>query len=306
MTLNAELLDLRAFIAIVDLGGFVRASRFLNLSQPALSRRIQKLEHALGAPLLERTTRQVSLTMVGRDFLPKARRFLDEFDASLMGLRGLGERHGGLISIAAIPTAVFYFLPRAIARFQAAFPRFRFRILDVGANEGLEAVERGEAEFGINFLGASHTGIAFTRLLEDPFVLACREDHPLASRESVSWRELAGHHVITVGRGSGNRTLLDNALVRSRQSLSWSYEVSHLSGSLGLVEAGLGVAVLPRLATPPGTHATIRVVRLVEPDVTRTIGVVRRQGASMPPAAERFLEILMRTWESGQQETDRV
>ena len=95
--MNFELIDLRAFIAVADLGSFHRAAKALNLSQPALSRRIQKLEESFGAPLLERSTRHVALTMVGRDFIPKVRRFLDEFETSVLSIRDLGARSGGLV-----------------------------------------------------------------------------------------------------------------------------------------------------------------------------------------------------------------
>jgi DNA-binding transcriptional LysR family regulator len=261
-----------------------------------LSRRIQKLEESLGAPLLERSTRHVALTMVGRDFIPKVRRFLDEFETSVLSIRDLGARSGGLVSIASVPTAVFYFLPRAISRFSAAYPRIR--ILDVSANEGLEAVARGEADFGINFIGASHPEIDFIPLAEDRFVLACRHDHPLASRQQVTWKELEPHRVITVGRTSGNRALIDNALAQQGQRLSWSYEVTHLSGSLGLVEAGLGVAVLPKLATPAADHPLICSIPLLQPEVSRTIGVVRRHGASLSPAAAQCFEMLLDIWKT--------
>jgi DNA-binding transcriptional LysR family regulator len=299
--MNAELLDLKAFITVAEMGSFVRTAKALNLSQPALSRRIQKLEESLGAPLLERSTRHVNLTMTGRDFLPKVRRLIDEFETSVLAIHDLGARSSGLVSVAAVPTAVFYFLPRAIGRFAEAYPRIRIRILDIGANEGLEAVARGEADFGINFIGASHTEIEFQKLVEDPFVLACRHDHPLASRKQVSWSELVSHRVITVGRNSGNRALIDNALVRHGLQLNWAYEVAHLSGSLGLVEAGLGIAVLPRLATPAAGHPIIHTIRLIEPEVSRTIGIVRRHGATLSPHASQFLKMLLEGWRSPSQ-----
>jgi DNA-binding transcriptional LysR family regulator len=295
--MNFELVDLKAFVTVADLRSFVRAARALNLSQPALSRRIQKLEESIGAPLLERSTRHVALTMVGRDFVPKVRRFLDEFETSVLGIRDLGAR-SGLVSIAAVPTVVFYFLPRTITGFSARYPRVRVRILDVSANEGLEGVTRGEVDFGINFIGASHPEIDFTPLARDPFVLACRHDHALASCSHVSWEDLAAHRVITVGRSSGNRALIDNALAERGLRLNWSYEVTHLSGSLGLVEAGLGVAVLPRLATPAAGHPIIRTVPLVEPEVTRTIGIVQRHGAVLSPLAAQFLAMLLDGWKA--------
>jgi DNA-binding transcriptional LysR family regulator len=296
--LNFELLDLQAFVTVAELGSFNRAAKALNLSQPALTRRIQKLEQSLGVALLDRSTRHVAVSMVGRDFIPKVRGLLSEFEASVLGMRDLGARMTGQIAIAVVPTAVFYFLPRAISRFGRAFPRIRIRILDIGANEGLSAVARGDVDFGINFIGASHPEIEFTPLAEDPFVVACRRDHPLASRQRVSWKDLASHRVIIVARTSGNRALIESALANHGIRLNWSYEVAHLAGSLGLVEAGLGVSVLPKLATPGADHPTIRAIPLVEPEVKRTIGVVRRQRDALGPAAARFLEMLLASWKS--------
>lgn len=296
--MNTELLDLKAFVTLAELCSFVRTAKALNLSQPALSRRIRKLEENLGAPLFKRSTRHVSLTMIGRDFLPKMRRVIDEFETSVLASREFGARSSGLVSVAAVPTAVFHFLPSVIGRFAEAYPRIRFRILDVGANRGLEAVVRGEADFGINFIGASHAEIEFQRLLEDPFVLACHHHHPLASRQRVRWAELALQRVITVGQNSGNRAVIDTALARRGIQLDWNYEVAHLSGSLGLVEAGLGIAVLPRLAAPPAGHPTIRTMRLTEPEISRTIGIVRRRGATPSPHASQFLRMLLEAWQS--------
>jgi DNA-binding transcriptional LysR family regulator len=298
MSINFEALDLRAFVAVVDLEGFHRAAEALNLSQPALSRRIQRLEAAVGAALLERTTRRVALTNVGREFLPLVRRMLDEFDTSLFAIRDVGRERRGLISLACVPTAAFYFLPSVIARFNEQYPNIRFRILDLSANEGLESVARGEVEFGINLLGASDPELTFEPLIEDPFVLACRRDHPLAQRRSLSWSDLEGQPLVAVSRTSGNRILLDAALVRTGVSLSWSYEVTHLSTSLGLVEAGLGISVLPQLATPQAEHPIIVTRPIGNPEVSRTIGVVRRRGGRLAPAAERFLEMLLGTWKS--------
>jgi DNA-binding transcriptional LysR family regulator len=296
MSINLETLDLRAFIAVVDLEGFRRAAEALNISQPALSRRIKRLEGAVGATLLERTTRRVALTSAGRELLPFARRMLDEFDASLFSMREVGNRRAGQISLACVPTAAFYFLPSVIARFNQLFPNIRFRILDLSANDGLESVARGDVEFGINMLGGSDPELTFEPLLEDPFVLACRRDHPFANRTSLEWSDLEGQPLVAVSRASANRMLLDATLVRAGVRLSWSYEVTHLSTSLGLVEAGLGISVLPKLATPQNEHPIIVTRPIGKPEVSRTIGVVRRRGGRLAPATERFLDMLLGMW----------
>jgi DNA-binding transcriptional LysR family regulator len=294
--MKTDLDDLRGFVAVAELGSFHAAADALHLSQPALTRRIQKLEAVLGVQLIERDTRQLRLSSVGRDFFFKAERVLDELDAAVLGIRELADRVSGEVTIGAVPTATYYFLPRVIEDFNARYPRIRIRILDLSANDVLEAVKRGQAEFGINLLGAQEPDLDFEPLLRDPFLLVCRKDHPLASLEQVSWADMAPHRFITVGRLSGNRIILDAALADLAVRPRWFYEVQHLSTSLGLVEAGLGVAAVPQLAVPTGQHAVLVVRPLVEPVVTRVMGIIRRHGANLSPAAQQFHQILKDRW----------
>lgn len=298
--MDYELQDIRSFVKIAELGSFHEAADALHLSQPALSRRIKKLEDGLGTPLLERTTRRVGLTSVGRDFLPKARRLLDDFEDSILSIRELAERQTGQVTLACIPTAAFYFLPSVIRQYNAQYPKIRIRLLDLSANDGLEAVLRGEADFGINMLSGQHPDIEFVPLVQEQFVLACRRDHELAGRPSISWGELVEHRLIGVGRLSGNRVLLDHALSARGIRPKWFYEVQHLSTSLGMVEAGLGVSAMPSLAMPAADHPTLVSVPLTDPEVTRTLGLVFRRGASLSPAAEKFVAILLGQWKTEQ------
>lgn len=296
MTINCDVLDLRAFLAIVEMRSFHRAADALSISQPALSRRLQKLEASIGAPLIERTTRHVAPTAVGQELLPLVRRMIEEFDSSLFAVRDISARRTGQVTIACLPTAAFYFLPAVIKRFNEDYPYIRFRILDLPAMEGLQAVARGEVEFGVNLMGASDPELIFDSLIDDPFVLACRRDHPLAQKDVVEWADLEPYRLITVARSSGNRALLDAALARENLKLSWFYEVTHLSTSLGLVEADVGISVLPKLATPETEHPILVSRPIGSPVVSRTIGVVRRRNSNLSPAAERFLNLLMSTW----------
>ena len=165
----------------------------------------------------------------------------------------------------------------------------------------MESVARGEVEFGINLLGSSDPELMFEPLLEETFVLACRRDHSFAQRDAVDWADLHGQRVVMVSRASGNRIILDAALAKADIRLSWAYEVMHLSTSLGLVEAGLGISVLPQLATPQGDHPIIVTRPIRNPEVSRTIGVVRRHAGRLAPATERFLEMLLGTWKSANQ-----
>lgn len=295
---NFEFLDLRAFLAVLEFASFSEAAKYLNLSTPALSRRIKSFEEAVGAQLIERTTRRVAPTQIGRELMPLVRRLVDEFEESILSISDLRGRHRAQVTLASVPTAAFYFLPRVIETFNQRFPGIRFRIMDLSANEGLDAVANGEVEFGINIIGASRDELVFTPLMEDPFVLACHRDHPFAATSTLSWSALQGHPLIGVSKNSGNRTVLDHALAVADQQLelNWFYEVNHLSTSLGLVEAGLGISVLPKLATPQREHPLIATIKLVDPIVTRSIGVVERRGAKLSPSAMRFREMLVTEW----------
>lgn len=190
------------------------ASDNMNLSQPGLTRRIQKLEAILGVPLFERTTRRVFLTAVGRDFLPRAKRLLDDLETSLLSVREIAERRSGLVSIACIPTAANYFLADVMGQFAAEYPAVRFRILDAGANRVLQSVISREVDFGITLLGENEPEVTFEPLIREPFYLACRRDHALAERDQVSWAEVAQNRLITVGRSAG-KTHFPSVLRRS-------------------------------------------------------------------------------------------
>jgi DNA-binding transcriptional LysR family regulator len=290
--MNFDLADLRAFVAVAELGSFRAAASELHLSQPALSRRIEKLEGALGVRLFDRTTRSVNLTAVGREFSRKARELLNGLEESLLGIRDVAERVTGEVTVACVPSAVRYFLPGVLKEYHERYPRIIVRIIDEGANEVLSNVVRSEADFGLNYIGTQEPNVDFEPILKESFVVACRPEHPLARRRRVSWAELNQFDYMTVAKASGNRLLLDLALTEIPVRPSWFCEVRHVSSLVSLVEAGLGIAAVPRLAMPQGEHPTLVSVPLVEPTVTRTVGLIRRRGRVLSPAAQQLYDLL--------------
>ena len=117
MAINFDLNDLLSFRAVAELSSFRKAAESVHLSQPAFSRRIDKLEQALGVRLLERTTRRVTLTAVGRDFERKVRELLDDLDATLLGIRGVAVTRMGEVTVACVPSTVYYYLSQVIRRY---------------------------------------------------------------------------------------------------------------------------------------------------------------------------------------------
>lgn len=293
MAINFDLNDLLAFRAVADLSNFRRAAESVHISQPAFSRRIDKLEQALGVRLLDRTTRRVSLTGVGRDFARKVEQLLDDLDNTLLGIRGVAATRMGEVTIACVPSTVYYFLPQVIRSYHERFPKVRVKVFDASANEVLAAVARSEADFGLNFMGGQEPEIEFKPLAEERFVAACRRDHPLARKRHVTWRDLAAYDYISVSKSSGNRLLLDQALAHVAGRPQNSYEAQHVTTMLGLVEAGLGVAAVPAMAMPGPDHPLLVSVPLTEPVVTRRVGLIRRKGRSLSPSAQQLYDLLM-------------
>jgi len=290
--INFDLAELRAFIAVADHASFSAAADELHLSQPALSRRIERLENALGARLFERTTRKVALSAVGREFLRRARELLDGLEQSMMGIRAVAQKMRGDVTVACVPSAVRYFLPQVLRNYHRQYPNIIVRIVDEGASEVLAAVARSEADFGLNYIGTQEPDVDFEPVLKEPFVLACRRDHALAKRKKVRWAELDEHDYMTVTKASGNRMVLDQALAETPVRPRWYCEVRHVLSLVGLVEAGLGIAAVPRLAMPPDDHPLLVSVPLVEPAVSRTIGLIKLRGRQLPPAAQQLHDMI--------------
>jgi DNA-binding transcriptional LysR family regulator len=291
--LKIDTLGVQAFIAIATHRNFRRAAADLHITQTALSRRLQTLEGFLGVKLIERTTRSVEVTRTGADFLPRARRLLTELETSLTDIRETGKARRGSVTIACVPSIGARYLPRVIQQYSAVHPENRITILDHSSFGVAESVLRRDAEFGINVTGSHDVGLVSVPLERDRFVLICRDDHPLAGRKKVSWRQLAPHLLIFPGSLSANKPVLELALTAERLRLRTYYEVQHSSTALGLVAEGVGAAVVPGLAVQKEAYPRIRVIPLVEPAVARSVVLISLRNAHLSPAAQALYDMLV-------------
>lgn len=285
--INFDLQQLQAFVAVAERGSFRVAADQIHLSAPALSRRIDKLETILGARLFNRTTRTVELTPLGRVFLERARAALDDLETAMLGIADIAASRSGNVTVACVPSAAIHFLPTVVRSFSERFPLIRIRVIDEAADQVLASVVSGESDFGISFLGRQLPGVDFDPIHTDPFVLAMLREHPLAKRKTLAWSDLGGERLIAVARSSGNRQLLDDAMAKAGLNPSYRFEVSHIATLLGMVDAGLGLAAVPRLALAPA-HPTLVGVALRQPAVSRVLGLTTRHGATLRAPAKMF------------------
>lgn len=289
--MKPSLAHLRAFVTAGEHQSFAAAARALHLSQPALSRRISLLEETLGVRLFDRTTRHVELTALGRQFLGQIRNVVADLDRSVVNLHDVAHLEAGDVTVGCVFSAVHHFLPPVIRRFRQLHPHVMVRIIEEGADEVLASVKVGEADFALNYTGMQDPEVDFTPLLKEPFVLACPAGHPLTRRRSLRWQELAAYPYALVSHASRNRVLIDQALAEVAQMPRPVCEVQHVSTLIGLVENGLALAIVPQLALPR-KPASVVGVRLEKPAIMRTIGMIRRSGRSLSPAAESFARLL--------------
>jgi len=294
--INFDLQQLQAFVAVADKGSFRAAAEHMHLSAPALGRRVGKLEDILGARLFTRSTRDVRLTRVGTAFLERARAALDDLESAVLGIHEISARHAGRVSVACVPSAATTFMPRAIQSFCKEMPRVRIRVIDEGMAEVAAAVVSGEADFAFGFAGAADAPLNFEPLWSDTYVLAVRRDHPLARRRVVKVADVSNDAWLSLARTSRNRQLLDEHFAASGRAPQAWLEVAHVTTLLAMVEAGLGVGIVPSLAVPR-EHPSIVGVKLGEIEATRQIGLLTLEGRRLTPVAQRFCDHLRSMFE---------
>jgi DNA-binding transcriptional LysR family regulator len=290
--MNIGLRQLRAFIAVARRESFSHAAKELGLSQSATSLSVRQLEEELGLRLLDRTTRQVRLTGVGETFLGSITRLVDELDATMREIRDIGEGRRGRVTVSSVPSAASRLLPAALLESGKRFPEITIRVSDEAAIDVIRRVSVGEVDFGIASGPVERDDLLSERLIDDPFCLICRRDHPLATVEPPRWQDLAGYPLVMLNNTSGSRALIEHSLPARGAAADILFELAQPNSVLGMVEAGVGIAVVPELAAPRADHPVLVTRLLCEPEVNRTIALVQRRDRSLSPAAAAFWALL--------------
>jgi len=297
MRISFDFSDLEVFLAVKDSGSFHVAAERLNLSQSAVTRRIQKLETALESTLFERTTRAVKPTLAAKRLQARAQAILDDAQEATLAMRdesvSLSHQRNAVVTVAILPSVVAPLMPDAIRTFRAQGHAARIRLLDFAANEVAEAVTQGEADFGVCSIPTLEPTTRFEPLFDDRIVLAMPRDHALTRQTSLNWSDLSSEQLIVPARGTGNRLLIDEAMGRARLPLHWTYEVSRSTTALTLVARGIGTALLPQSAVPAeASDFTDR--PMTAPEIARPVGLITRIGQN-DSAAVAALKQAIRT-----------
>lgn len=292
--MNVTLRQLRVFRLVASGRNFSRAGDQVGLTQPAVSRAIFELESQLGLKLLDRTTREVALTEAGQSLAARLDRLLDELDQTLQGVAGLADAQGGKVRVASSPTLSAHLMPGCIAACTRQAPAVQFMLLDRIQQDVLDSVRSGEVDFGMVIEPSSTADLEYEIILNDPFVLVTLPDHPLAQKKRLHWHALDGASLVLLDHASGSRRLIDDALESHGARCAVKQELGHPTTVFGMVEAGIGISVMPALSVPPAGLNGLAVRPLV-PTVQRAIMLIQRRNRTLTPIAQKVWGIVRET-----------
>jgi DNA-binding transcriptional LysR family regulator len=291
--MNMTLRQVRAFVVVARFSSFTRAADLLHLTQPALTVQIRQLEQALGVKLFDRSTRAVELTRTGRELLPVLERLLGEFDAVVVSTREMAAMRYGTVRIAALPSVAATVLPPLIARFKQRHPHIRITVRD-SVGERINAMVREEiVDFGIGSDVEPDAELETIPLFEDEMRAVVPASHPLGKQTEVMLDRLIDEPLILMDTQSSVRSLVDRAFADRGHLAVPAYEVTYMSTAIGLVRAGLGIAILPSTAIELRLETELPSLSIQEPILHRSITLVLKVGRSLPPAAEALRDMLI-------------
>lgn len=286
--------QLRAFLALAEQRSFTRAAQQVHLSQPAFSALIRALEEALDARLFDRSTRSVALTAEGQLFEASARQLLGDFGAAVGHLRDHLQLRTGRVSLAALPSLAAGWLPAILAEYRAQWPGVELNLHDSLSDDCLDLLRGGVVEFALASTGAHSAGLQTEVLCADGFHLVCRKDHPLAKHKAadIKLKDLVPYPFVHLARNSSVRQRLDAAL--HPMQLNTVLEVEHLATVAGMVEAGLGISVVPALTLFHFQRPALVTRPLKLAGLKRRIYVVQREGESLSIAAQALRQLIVK------------
>jgi DNA-binding transcriptional LysR family regulator len=294
--LRVELGQIEAFVEAQRRGSITRAAAALDLTQPTLTARLRGLEQELGAQLLVRGRRGVSLTAAGRRFLPRAQAALEAVRRGVEETKAAREGRGGVLALGLATDLALYIAPVALARFARAHPDVEISVRSGRSHAVAEALRADEIEIALVSQLVALPELASRPLFEETVHVVVGKAHPFASRGRISIDDLARSglvmrdptaylHAITVAyfatAGTAPRILM---------------ELNNTEACKRVVLAGLGAALLPQMAIHDELRRGDLVVLRVEghPAPKRTIHLMTRAGAEVSPTANALLRLLPR------------
>lgn len=293
-----QLDQVQAFVAIVRSGGFSRAATALHLSQPAISRRLHLLEGELGAPLFERVRTGVRLTDAGRAFLPYAEALLASMRDGIEAVGALRGGKAGAVTLAVVGSLASTRLTQCLRDFRDSHAGIDVRIRTAMSAEVSELVRCGDATLGLRYDTDPRRDLVSSTIHDEPMIAICSPRHRFARSRNVEPKSLAGEPWVTFPPRPGRAvepyaSLFENRLAACGLGASEIIPIDSLTAQKRMVEAGFGLALLPRSSVDEELRAgTLCALRIRAMRVTIPIVLIHRRSAYQSGATQALTAML--------------
>lgn len=291
--MNVSSRQLLAFLEAGRLGSFAKAADRVALSPSGMSMLVKELEDQVGARLFERTTRSVALTDAGRRLMPVAERLVEELQAVASVIQGTEAAVRTRLDVAATPMVSASLMPRVVHDFASRHPQVRVHLADVDVAAVRSRVLEGEADIGLGFFVKPAAGLVRQPLCKFRLM---RVSPPGSGPDGVGpsrpWSSLAGLPLVGLPADNPVQVLIDQHLSRVARVARERPSVNLLGTVIGMVQAGIGHAVIPSFALDECLRHGLGVAMLVEPAVTLELVLLTRRGTPPKPAAQEFAAAL--------------
>lgn len=296
--MEPTLKQLRAFVTVAESGQFTRAAERLGLSQSATSTLINQLEGNLGLRLFDRHTRLLRMTQAGEEALSIARQAVGDIDRLIENAQELNVLSRGRVGIASGTLQAALLLPRLIRNFGENHSGIDISLHDVSERVMIDIVKNGSVDLGLGTVPDGDSEVVGTRLAADAFLVVMRPEHPLARAGALRWKDLSQETLIGPQRGNPIRERLQAELARVGIELKLHRSFQDVSLPLtiiGMVDAGLGVAIMTSTVIPLARSMGLVTVTPSDPLIARDISLIQRSDRSLSPAARKFRDFVLRS-----------
>jgi len=285
-----DIQSIRAFITVSETGSFSRAAESLFLTQPAISKRIQALEHALSITLFDRIGKSVRLTEAGHALLPSCTRILDEIAESQRIISNLRQSTSGVLSLATSHHIGLHRLPPVLREFASSYPEVELKLSFMDSEQACRQIINGTIEVAIITLpDEGNERLELKPVWHDPLCIVVSRHHELAPESSCTIKRLLKYAAILPSRGTYTRQLIDDALGLDA-SVNTLLETHYLETIKAMVKTGLGWSMLPQSMLDESlTALDIKHVR-----TTRQLGTVVHSMRTKSNAANAMINLLMK------------
>jgi len=280
---------LAAFVAIADTGSFSAAATQLNLTQPAVSKRIAVLEEQVGSPLFDRIGRHISLTQAGLLLLPGARNILQEVTATRRALADLNGEVRGKLSIATSHHIGLHRLPPYLRQFSRQYPEVILDLHFLDSEQAYQEILQGRYDLAIVTLSQDEDArITAEPIWQDELCFVAAKNHTLAGAKSLKLAELSPYQAIMPDTSTYTTRLIKTLFDQQQQPLDITMVTNHLDTIKMMVSIGLGWGVLPATMV----NGEISTLAVKHPPLTRMLGCIYHRQRTLNNAAHKFLVLL--------------